>query len=202
MNGQAVSSREARARLGISTSTLRRWANSKAIPTIRTPGNHRLYDISSLVGAAPKQRPTNDKQCIVYCRVSSHGQKDDLDRQVEHMRAMFPSHRIVTDISSGINFQRKGLRSILELSSRGLVEEVVVAYRDRLCRFAFDLVSWVLSLHGTRLVVLHQALDGSAESELAADLLAIVNVFTCRVNGRRKYKAPGPSDHGTQTATT
>lgn len=196
-----VNAKTARQRLGVSTPTLRRWANDGTIKTIRTPGNFRLYAInhfcpsSSTSNQATAPVQANERN-IVYCRVSSVGQKDDLERQVQHMRSLYPNHRIVTDIASGINFRRKGLRTILELSSRGLLDEVVVAYRDRLCRFAFELVSWFLSLHGTRLVVLHQEMDSSKEAELASDLLAIINVFNCRVNGRRKYKRAG--DSGTQ----
>jgi len=68
-----------------------------------------------------------------------------------------------------------------------MVQQVVVAYRDRLCRFAFELVEWILQLHGVELLVLHQNVESSGQSELAEDLLAIINVFNCRVNGKRKY---------------
>ncbi len=143
---------------------------------------------SSTPPASPK--PSKEKLC--YCRVSSPGQRDDLERQIQSMRSMFPNHRIVSDVGSGINFKRKGLRTILERSSKGLVEEVVVAYRDRLCRFAFELLQWVFHCHGVKLVVCNETLDaqGSANkhSELTEDLLAIINVFSCRVNGRRKYR--------------
>jgi predicted site-specific integrase-resolvase len=104
------------------------------------------------------------------------------------MQEFFPDHTIVTDIGSGINFNRKGLRSIIELACKGTIKEVVVAYRDRLCRFAFELVQWILQIHQVKLVVLNQEMDSSKETELAEDLLAIINVFNCRINGRRKYK--------------
>lgn len=131
---------------------------------------------------------TKDKIC--YCRVSSHGQRDDLQRQVQRMREDFPDHRIITDIGSGINFKRRGLQTILERTCSGLVSEVVVAYRDRLCRFAFELLERIFCINHVRLVVLHEGVEGRGDNtnnELAEDLLAIVNVFTCRVNGRRKY---------------
>ena len=200
MSDGYVSAKVARQRLGVSTPTLRRWANDGTIKTIRTPGNFRLYaiddicpnDHSTKTGSS-KPKDQVDGRKFVYCRVSSVGQRDDLRRQIEHMRSLYPDHRVITDVGSGINFRRKGLRTLLELSSRGLVDEVVVAYRDRLCRFAFELVSWFFSLHGTNLVVLHQDVDSSKEAELATDLLAIINVFNCRVNGRRKYGKRGNS---------
>ena len=194
-----VSSQVARKRLGVSNSTLRRWADDGVIRVFRAPGRNRLYDVSELLRQSKERAPSSGpdgtmRRRIAYCRVSSNGQKDDLARQVEHMRSLLPEHTVVTDVGSGINFRRKGLRSILELASRGHIEEVVVAHRDRLCRFAFELVEWVLSLHGARLVVLDQTLGASPDAELAEDLLAIVNVFSCRVNGRRKYTAKRTSE--------
>lgn len=175
--------------LGVSESTLRRWANDETIKYIRTPGGQRRYCVENLTKVAQmsSDNSTSGRQKYCYCRVSSQEQKNDLERQVSFMRSKLPDHIILTDIGSGINFKRKSLRALLELSSKGLVEEVVVAYRDRLCRFAFELIEWLFRLHGTKLVVLNETLDTSTNSELAEDLLAIINVFNCRVNGKRKY---------------
>jgi predicted site-specific integrase-resolvase len=105
------------------------------------------------------------------------------------MRAAYPGHSIVSDVGSGLNFKRRGLRSVLERSMRGEVEEVVVAHRDRLARFGTELIDWILRVHGTRLMVQHAPVE-TPESELADDLLAVVTVFACRRNGKRRYKAP------------
>jgi putative resolvase len=105
------------------------------------------------------------------------------------MRATYPGYTIVGDVGSGINFKRRGPRSVLERSMRGEVAEVVVAHRDRLARFGVDLIEWILQRNGTRLVVQHSTV-GTPESELADDLLSIVTVFACRRNGTRRYKAP------------
>lgn len=83
------------------------------------------------------------------------------------------------------------MSSMLELSSKGLINEIVVAYRDRLCRFAFELVEWILQTNGVKLVVLNENLDSSGTSELTEDLVSIVNVFSCRLNGKRKYARKG-----------
>lgn len=187
-----VTTKNARRILGVSEESLRSWADKGLINCIRTPGGQRLYAINSFIQSHTStidEQHTELKR-ICYCRVSSQGQKDDLERQVKHMRDQFPTHSIITDIGSGINFKRKGLRTILELAMSGAISEVVVAYRDRLCRFAFELVEWILQFHKVKLVVLNQTLDAetSDRSELAEDLLAIINVFNCRINGKRKYK--------------
>jgi hypothetical protein len=111
---------------------------------------------------------------VVYCRVSSAKQSDDLQRQVEHMRAQFPGHRVITDVGSGINFKRKGLPTLLGEAQRGRVRQVVVAHRDRLCRFAFDLVEWILTQGGATLLVQHGKQD--LQHEFSEDLMAIVHV--------------------------
>ena len=182
-----VTTAKAKNTFGVCEDTLRRWADNGLIKSIKTPGGHRLYDTTGYIKTQNSENK-QEKQSICYCRVSSKGQKDDLQRQIKYMQEQFPNHTIVTDIGSGINFNRKGLRSISELATKGRVNEVVVAYRDRLCRFAFELVQWILQIHQVKLVVLNQEMDSSKETELAEDLLAIINVFNCRVNGRRKYK--------------
>ena len=185
--------KEAKEALGVKEDALRRWADAGLFPSIRTPGGQRLYNIQQYVehcknNFGEEQKTNNEKQKICYCRVSSNNQKDDLERQVVYMSERFPTHRIITDIGPGINFKRKGFRTIMELSCKGIVDEVVVAYRDRMCRFSFELVDWILQINGVKLLVLNQSLESSGQSELAEDLLSIINVFNCRVNGKRKYK--------------
>ena len=189
-----ITTSKAKKILGVTETTLRRWADNGLFPSIRSPGGQRLYNINGYLNQHhPKSEKEKDKpkDRICYCRVSSQGQKDDLQRQIEYMREKFPEHKIISDIGSGINFKRKGLRSILELASKGLISEVVVAYKDRMCRFAFELVEWVLQTNGVEIVVLNQAVDATGSQELAEDVLAIINVFNCRVNGKRKYSKRG-----------
>lgn len=184
-----VTTREAKKVLGVNEDTLRKWCDNGLFPSIKTPSGHRLYNIKQyLSNQTTSEESHQEKDRICYCRVSSQSQKDDLQRQIQYMQEKYPGHKIVSDIGSGINFKRKGLRTILEMASKGLISEVVVAYRDRLCRFAFELVEWIFHLHGVKLLVLNKELDSSGSNELAEDLLAIINVFNCRVNGKRKYK--------------
>jgi putative resolvase len=76
------------------------------------------------------------------------------------MLDQYPGHTVVSDVGSGLNFKRKGLLSLLEQSERGLVQEIVVASKDRLCRFGFDLLAWIFERHGVKLVVLQQVSRG------------------------------------------
>ena len=169
---------QAAAYYGVCTRTLIRWEAAGKISVIRSPGGQRLYDLDS-----PKSA---ERHSYVYTRVSSRKQKDDLERQSQYLLDKYPGHVLVTDIGSGLNFKRKGLLSLLEQSEGGTVREIVVASKDRLCRFGFDLLAWHFQRHSVNLVVLDKD-DKSPEAELAEDVLAVIQVFGCRWNGRRSY---------------
>jgi predicted site-specific integrase-resolvase len=125
---------------------------------------------------------------FIYARVSTRKQLDDLQTQVARLAAKHPGARIIKDIGSGLNFRRKGLLSLLELALAGRVQAVHVAHRDRLCRFAFDLVQHILQRHGASVVVdAHgaDAADSSPETELINNFLSVITVFGAWLYGRR-----------------
>ena len=191
-----VSQKEACKFFGVSTSTLRRWDKQNKIKTIRTPSNYRRYDISSVKQTKNKNSIVMSKKKMCYCRVSSKKQMDDLERQKDYLKSKYPNHEIISDIGSGINWKRKGLLSILEQSNNGLIEEVVVAHKDRLARFAFELIQWLLEKNGCKLVVLNEPV--SEEEKLTDDILSIIHIFSCRKMGMGKYKKDGKSKDKTQ----
>jgi len=141
-------SRRAAKELGVTANTLRKWANEEKIKHIKTPTGQRLYDIGSFT--------KKERAKICYCRVSSSKQRDDLERQVEYMRQRFPDYEIVEDVGSGLNYKRKGFITLLERICNGDVEEVVVAHRDRLCRFGFELIKWLIEQNSGKLMVLNK----------------------------------------------
>lgn len=179
-----VTCRKACEVLGIHGNTLRRWAEEGRIGYVRAKGRKRLYDVE---GFLKKGQGVKSRRDVCYCRVSSPKQKDDLARQVKYMSDKFPEHDIVSDVASGLNFKRKGLLSLLESVSSGDVGEIVVAHRDRLCRFGFELIRWLCDKHDTRLVVLDES-SMSPSEELAQDVLAVLGVFSARMHGLRKYR--------------
>lgn len=174
--------KEASKILGISTKTLERYANQGKIICRRTEGGHRRYDVEQYLTGVVKR-----EYKIVYCRVSSSKQKDDLERQVLAMRELYPDATIIEDIGSGINYNRKGIKTILELLLRGDRISLVVAHRDRLARFGTELFEFLLKSNGGELVVLDDEAK-SSEQKLTEDLLTILHVFSCRMHGSLKYK--------------
>jgi len=104
------------------------------------------------------------------------------------MRSIYPSYDIITDIESGINFRRAGFLKLIKRAIDGNLSTVVVAHKDRLVRFGFELLEWLFGEYKVALVVLDKQDFKTPEQELTEDLLSIVHVFSCRANGRRKYK--------------
>ncbi len=175
---------------GFSSQILRKWENAGLIKSQRTPRNTRMYrkcDLESALGINESQNINEQKKNIVYCRVSSKKQSNDLKRQSEFLRSLYPEYILIEDVGSGINFTRKGLQTILEYAMQGNLGEVVVAHRDRLSRFGFELLEVIISKGGGSITVLENESGKSKEEELAEDLLAIIHVFNCRQMGKRRY---------------
>ena len=188
MNNEGfISTKETRKILGVTTKTLVNWSNKGKINTIKSPSGVRLYSIKDIQNILGCNSLPEKKKKIVYCRVSSFKQKDDLERQKDFFRNEYPDHLLVEDIGSGINWKRKGLKTILEQSMQGNISEIVVAHRDRLCRFGFELVEWILEINGVKLIVLDRENNKSEDRELADDILSIVHVYSCRQMGKRRY---------------
>lgn len=86
---------------GVSVETRRKWEGGK-INAVRTSGGHRRYDLAELMPLSEDNRKT-----VAYCRVSSHDQKADLERQALVLAAYYESHgwscELIQDLGSGLN---------------------------------------------------------------------------------------------------
>lgn len=180
--------------IGVKPGILRKWDERGLVKTIRTPGGMRLFDISSIDSTINLDRIKEKKQPVVvlYSRVSSAKQKDDLERQKTFIKNNLPDKysgatiNNISDIGSGINFKRPGLLQVLGSVKEGNVSTLVVASKDRLARFGFELIEWICNEYGTKILVL-ESQDTTPENELGKDLMAIVQVYCCRWNGQRRY---------------
>ena len=170
---------------GLSPNTLRKYADNGTIKASKPNGKTRLFDVSDLHNL----RGTDDQlpSVVCYCRVSSAKQKDDLTKQVAFMRQNYPQAEIIQDVGSGLNFKRKGLQTILQRLMQGHKFTLIVAHRDRLARFGFQLFEFMFQQNGGEIMVLDK-LEVSPQQELTEDLLAILHVFSCRMHGLRKYE--------------
>lgn len=177
-------------RLNKSAQTLRNWEKTgELIPAYKTKSGYRYYteeQINKLLGVEEKERVT-----IGYCRVSSRKQQDDLERQTENMRnylcAKGYKFEIITDIGSGINYNKVGLNILLDKVIKGEIDKVVVLHKDRLLRFGFELVENLCKRYGTSIEVVDNT-PKTEEQELVEDLVQIITVFSCKLQGKRANK--------------
>ena len=168
--------------LGMCPNTLRYYADNGIIPSIRNQAGQRLFDVDSYLAT------NTQSMAICYARVSSAKQRDDLMRQVQRLRDAYPEAKVIQDIGSGLNFKRKGLRTILERLLCGDKLSIVVTHRDRLARFGIDALQFLIEYNGGQFVVLDPTVGASREAELTADLLAILHHFSCRMHGQRSHQ--------------
>lgn len=187
--------------IGVSIKTLHRWEASGKLSCTRTVGGHRrvsMIEIRRITGDLPAGGGEGEFEApgggvtAVYCRVSSHEQKakGDLGRQVEaaknHCTASGLGNPLVyTDVGSGLNANRGGLKRLCKAIERGQVCRVVVTYKDRLTRFGFGYLNRYFKSHGASISVLRQSVTRSMHEELVDDLVAIVTSFSGRMHGMR-----------------
>lgn len=177
-------------RVNVSISTLRRWDASGEFPAKKRPSGHRYYDegdVRNLLNLTPEEQ----RKVVVYCRVSSHGQKDDLMSQVAAMETYCLGAGISVDdwikeIGGGLNFKRKKFLALMDAIADGEVKHLIVAHKDRLVRFGFDLIQHLAERQGCKIEVVNQE-SLSPQEEMTEDLLSIVHTFSCRLYGMRKY---------------
>ncbi len=179
-------------RVGRSASTVRRWEYEGRITAKRTASGQRYFDESDVRAVLQLGAPDAERVTVVYCRVSSPGQKDDLASQVAAMEMFCLNAGIavtewVTEIGGGMNFKRKKFTRLIDRIADGGVERLVVAHKDRLTRFGFDLIAHVADRNGCQITVANTE-SLSPQQELVEDLLAIVHTFSCRLYGLRRYE--------------
>ena len=177
--------------VGVTPQTLRNWDKVGKLKPHHTAENGYRYYSEEQLNQVLKIKP-KAKTVIGYCRVSSPKQKDDLERQVENVKlyllAQGKPFEIVRDIGSGINYKRKGLLELLDRIAKKEVEKVVVLYKDRLSRFGFELIEYVASLHECEIEVIDNT-QKTEQEELVEDLVQIITVFSCKLQGKRAHKA-------------
>ena len=179
--------------LGVTAQTLRNWdKEGKLKPAYVKSNGYRYYSEDSIIAYTNDKRKNKKKLNVVgYARVSSKKQSDDLERQVNNLKSYLDSkydeYEIITDIGSGINYTKPGLKKLIEKINRKEIDLIVVLYKDRLLRFGFELVEYFASLNDVKIEV-SDKIDKNQDQELVEDLVQIVTVFSCKIQGKRKAK--------------
>jgi predicted site-specific integrase-resolvase len=172
--------------LGLSVVTLRRWEKEgKLLSDIRTFGNHRRYDATRIQRLFRRDKP---KSIVGYARVSSHDQKENLERQAETLTRHYPKAMVIKDLGSGLNFNKKGLKTLLSMILNQEIDTLVLTHKDRLLRFGSELIFKLCQHVGIRVVILNQHNKQNFEEALSQDVIELMTVFCARLYGSRSHK--------------
>ena len=177
--------------LGVAVITLQRWDREGRLKALRTPSNRRLYTDEHLRQARGLS-PKAERLTIAYARVSSQAQKPDLENQVRVLEDFCAANgwavdQWVKEVGGGLNFKRPKFLELIDLVTLGRAGRVVVAHKDRLARFGYDLLEHLCKVNGCGLVVMNQE-SLSPKQEMVQDMLAIVHCFSARLYGLRNYR--------------
>lgn len=187
-----ISINEASKQLGVSISTLRRWDKSGLLVAQKTPNGHRRYDLSKINPNLLHGIGDKDRKTVAYARVSSHDQKDDLERQIQVLELYCAKQgwqfEIINDLGSGMNYHKKGLKRLLDDILNDKIGRLVLTHKDRLLRFGAELIFALCEARNVEVVIINQGENLSFEEELAQDVLEIITVFSARLYGSRSKK--------------
>ena len=178
--------------LGVTSQTLRNWdREGKLKPSYVKSNGYRYYSEDSILSYTQERKTKKTLNVIGYARVSSKKQIDDLNRQIENLRtyieSKYETYEIISDVGSGINYTKPGLQKLIEKINRKEVDLIIVLYKDRLLRFGFELIEYFATLNNVKIEVLDK-INKSENQELVEDLVQIVTVFSCKLQGKRKSK--------------
>ena len=193
MKREFVKSGEAAEILGTTPQTLRYWEKQgKFTPGYVSPGGTRHWRLSDLTGDSEPESDSRESAALCYARVSSKPQQGDLSRQKEMLESFCAAKgwecEIIEDLGSGMKHDKKGLHEILDRILAKDFSRLVVTHKDRLSRFASDLIALLCEKQNIELVVINRSEEVSFEEELAADVLEIITVFSARMHGKRSVK--------------
>ena len=191
--------------LGVTAQTLRSWdKEGKLKPSYVKSNGYRYYSEESILSYTQERKTKKKLNVIGYARVSSKKQSDDLERQINNIKSYisskYDSFDIITDIGSGINYTKPGLKKLIEKINKKEVDLIIVLYKDRLLRFGFELVEYFAELNNVKIEVLDK-IDINQDQELVEDLVQIITVFSCKLQGKRKRKTKELIDEFSQKIT-
>ena len=178
--------------IGKTVKTLQRWDRDGVLKSYRSPSNRRYYTHTQYLEYLGV-KGTTEKVNVIYARVSTKNQVDDLENQLKFLQKYcidngIPISNIYTDFGSGMNYNRKRWNTLIDDCFDGKIDKIIISYKDRFVRFGFEWISGLLErFTGTKIIVVEN-ITTTPENELIQDLISIIHVFSCRVYGLRKYK--------------
>lgn len=174
--------------VGVTPQTLRNWDKSGRLHPHHTSANGYRWYSEEQLNKVLNIQPNTKRITVGYCRVSSKKQTDNLNRQIVNMQtylnAQGQPYKIITDIGSGIDYNKKGLQDLIKLIIQGRVSKIVVLYKDRLVRFGYELIEYIASLYDCKIEIIDNS-NLTSQEELVKDLIQTITVFSCKLQDQR-----------------
>lgn len=178
--------------IGVSISTLRTWDKTGYLKPAKVLDNgYRYYSDEQIDKYLNVDSDIDDRKIVLYARVSTKKQMDDLDKQIENLKTYAYtkgySFELITDIGSGLNYKKEGLKKLIRMICNKEIKKLVILYKDRLVRFGFELIEEVCRINDVEIEIIDNT-TASKEQELTDDLIQIITVFANRLYGSRSKK--------------
>ena len=178
--------------LGVSVKTLQRWDRDGILKANRTPTNRRYYTYDQYLQFKGIQTENDIRDTVIYARVSTRNQKDDLQNQVEFLKQFCNAkgmivNQCIEDFGSGLNYNRKKWNKLLDEVMENKIKTIVISNKDRFIRFGYDWFEKFCEKFNTKIIIVNNE-TLSPNEELVQDIISILHVFSCRLYGFRKYK--------------
>ena len=178
--------------LGVSVKTLQRWDRDGILKANRTPTDRRYYTYDQYLQFKGIQTENDIRDTVIYARVSTRNQKDDLQNQVEFLKQFCNAKGIIVnqcieDFGSGLNYNRKKWNKLLDEVMENKIKTIVISNKDRFIRFGYDWFEKFCEKFNTKIIIVNNE-TLSPNEELVQDIISILHVFSCRLYGLRKYK--------------
>ena len=178
--------------LGVSVKTLQRWDRDGILKANRTPTDRRYYTYDQYLQFKGIQTENDIRDTVIYARVSTRNQKDDLQNQVEFLKQFCNAKGIIVnqcieDFGSGLNYNRKKWNRLLDEVMANKIKTIVISNKDRFIRFGYDWFEKFCEKFNTKIIIVNNK-TLSPNEELVQDIISILHVFSCRLYGLRKYK--------------
>ena len=195
MTEQHLSTQEVCLFLGISLSTFYRYCKRGLLkPSFLTIGGHRRFSIQELKQAFSMDNSADLIVC--YSRVSTHDQKKDLVTQEQKLLSyaqQLPNSKpeniiSISDLGSGLNYKKKGLKQLLNLILLGKVQTLIINHKDRLLRFGSELIFTLCAFKRVTVKILEDSKERTFEEELSSDVIELMTVFCAKLYGKRSHK--------------
>lgn len=132
---------------------------------------------------------------VVYARVSTSKQKRDLENQAETLISYCNANgvkvdKVYKDIASGMNFDRKQFRSMLEDVLNYRISSIYITYKDRFSRISFDMFERLFLEYNCKIIVINktESTTEDDEKEIFSDIISMLHCFAMKMYSRRRKK--------------